>query len=511
MPVASDLSHRGSGSAARAYARLDIEQRGRGLAHSREVAAAPPAPVTLEKVGDFLELDLRRLFVWLRAGFPLILFLAALGAGLGGAYSMWAKPSYVVTTDILIDPAKLQVVGDDLFSAQGQIDTQVINVGSKVRVLTSGNVLERVVDELDLVNDPEFFDPTPSVGFAGLFDGTVEPAGDGRLAATKALRERITTRSDDKSFVVTLSVAAQSTDKAILLSDAMVRAFQAELAVAEANSAGEAASTLGDRLGELKSDVLLAEERVENYKRDHNLASSGGQLVSSQAMTQLNTELVAAQSRAVAAQANYDMLLSAGANVGADSTLSATLITLREKAATVQQELDSQSVIYGPRHPSIVSLSAEIAAVNSQLETELNRIIATVKTELDQNNAAVAALTARMDALKTDQFADNDLQVELRELERDAAAKAAIYENILSRTGQVNELEQINTTNVRVISTATPPAGRSWPPRSAVLIMLGAFAGFALGMVLALALGMIRDMRRPSASSIRQDVTPAMQ
>ncbi len=128
-------------------------------------AAAPVETVTLGKIGDFLELDFERLFTWLRQGLWFALALAVLGAIAGGAYAVLTPPRYTVSTDILIDPANLQVVNDDLFQQPGQTDSALLNAGSKLRVLTSGNVLMRVVDELNLTADKEFYDPEPA-GFS---------------------------------------------------------------------------------------------------------------------------------------------------------------------------------------------------------------------------------------------------------------------------------------------------------------------------------------------------------
>ena len=344
----------------------------------------------------------------------------------------------------------------------GQVDGQVLNAGSKLRVLTSGNVLSRVVDELDLVNDKEFFDPTPSFGLSGLFGASnSEPAADPKLTALANLAQRVGTKADEKSFVATLSVSSESTDKAIAISQAIVKSFQDELAKAEADGAGRAAAALDDRLAQLKAGVQDAEEKVEAYKRENNLAaSSDGQLVSTQTLTQLNGQVVEAQSRVIAAQASYDALVAAGPNAStSDTAASAALTALRDKAGSLQQQLDAQSMVYGPRHPTIVSLTAEVAAVNAQLRTELNRVIAAAKATLDEANASLAALRASSDTLTGNVFSDNESQVALRELERDAASKSAIYESFLSRARQITEREQIDTTNVRVISTAVPPGG----------------------------------------------------
>ncbi|MER8380413.1 GumC family protein [Mesorhizobium sp. M0923] len=453
----------------------------------------PVATVTLDKIGDFLELDFRRLFVWLRAGLALAFMLAVIGGIVGGAYALLSKQRYTVTTEVLINPSNLQVVENDLYSQPGQVDSQLLNTRSKQRILTSGNVLSRVVDELNLTHDPEFFDPDRSTSTSG---AVAKP--DPKLIALKNLADRVNAAADPTSFVTTLSVSAETTAKAILISQAIVKNFQEELAKAEAAGAGRAAAALDSRLGQLKSDVQAAEEKVESYRRSHNLSSSNGQLVSSQTMTQLNGEIVDAQSRVIAAQASYDALVASGINgANPDPTVSEALAALRDRSNSLRQQIDSQSMTFGPRHPTIVRLRTELETVNSQLRAEFSRTVGTAKSSLDKARASLASLNARMNDLKSNVFTDSESEVALRELERDAASKRAVYESFLSRARQISEREQIDTTNVQVISTAVPPPGRSWPPRTALVAGAGAFAGFALGMLLAIGMGIIRDMRRP--------------
>lgn len=487
-------------SGARAYSRLDYEQswRPRTPANTPHAPEAPTT-VTLDKIGDFLELDFGRAFVWIREGLKLAAVLAAAGAIAGGAYALLSPPRYTVTTDIMIDPGNLQVVEGDLFSQPGAVDGQLLNAGSKLRVLTSRNVLARVVTDLDLTSDPEFYDPAPA-GFSlsSLFGGASEAdsARDAAIAAVTALGQHVSTRADEKSFVASLLVSSEKTDKAIAISDAIVKAFRDELAAADADSAARAAEALDGRLDELKTSVLTAEERVQAFRRQHNLSSSGdGQLLSTQAMSALNAQVVEAQTRLITARTNYETLVAAGPQANPADASATGLAALRERAGALDQQLLAQSMIYGPRHPTIVGLSAERDAVRAQLGTEIQRVVAAAKTALEEAQTNLDALTARADSLTSSVFSDNELQVQLRELERDAAAKSAVYENFLSRARQIAEREQIDTTVVRVISTAVPPPGRSWPPRTVLMIGLGGVAGLLLGLVIAIGIGIRRDMR----------------
>jgi len=469
------------------------------------VPAATDSSTAIDKVGEFLEFDFRKMSDWLRAGMKGAVVLALAGGLAGGAYGLLSKRLYTVGTDILINPSNLQVVANDLYAAPNPGDNQVLAVRSKLRVLTSRNVLLHVVDELGLTRDREFNDPSPGLlsSLIGSRSGAAAP--DPRLAVLDVLGKRIVATADETSFVATLSVSAETVDKAIRISQSVVTGFQDELAKAESDGAARAARAIDDRLDQLKQEVQVAEAKVEAYRRTHNLASSQGQLVSSQSMTQVNSEMITAQSRVIAAQAAYDAVLAAGSNATTqDSVASASLAALRTRASGLQQELDGLSMTYGPRYPRLAQLRAELDAANGQIKTELSRILAKARSNLDEAKASFKALDTRMKDMTGTVFTDNEVQVALRELERDAASKTAVYESFLARAHQIAEREQIDTTNVRVISTAVPPQSRSWPPRTSLLIVAGVVLGLAAGLFLALARGMLRELRDPQPAAAEQ-------
>lgn len=458
-------------------------------APQQSVAQPATETVTIEKIGDFLELDLRRISVWLRGGLRWIIALVVLGAIAGAAYGIFSKPSFTVTSDILIDPAGLQVLGNDAGATTNQPapDTALLAAASKLRVMTSGNVLGRVVSDLRLASDPEFADPT----------GAIAPD----VAALAALQKAIKITADEKSFVASMAVTTDNVDKSILISNAIFVAFQDELARAETDGSNRIVDGLDGRLDELRKAVNLADAAVEDYKRANGLQSSAGELTSTLLLNQLNSQVVAAQGQVIAAESAYNELRSGGTGSG-DAAQNATLDALRAQLATAQQKLQSQSMIYGSRHPTILQAQTEVGALQAQVEAETGRMITTAKARLDEANAALAALTAKSESQRGAVFADNQATIKLRELERDAKSKAAVYEAFLSRSQQLSESGDLDTSNVRVISTATPPLARSWPPRTVLMIMLGAGAGLALGLMLALGLGIVSDVKGPRAPRV---------
>lgn len=251
--------------------------------------ARKPAPATSFSLPH---IDVSLLISWLLARWYWVLIGAVVGALIGIGYGMGAKPRYTVYTDLLVPPANLQVLPNDIYVQNQQGDTQLLDVESKMLVLTSGNVLRRVVSELGLASDPEFVGTDgPGLSLGSLFGG--KPAvADKTLAAMRSLSERITARRQERSYMVTIAAWANNPDMAVRIANALAKAFQEEVAQAEADGAGRAASALTDRLAELKQSASDAEAKVAEFKRDHGLQTSAGELISSQSMAQINVKLV---------------------------------------------------------------------------------------------------------------------------------------------------------------------------------------------------------------------------
>ena len=441
---------------------------------------------------ELFRLEPARVLDWLRSGLVSIVAFAILGMVAGYAVVLVIKPRFTAGIDLLVDPSNLRVVADDIFSESMQRDTQLLDVESKLRVLTSGNVLSRVIADLKLTADPEFVQANSK-----------DPAGD----ALRTLAKRVTARRDERSFIVNIAVWTQDAAKSVTITNAIASAFQEELAKAESEGAGRAASSLFARLGDLKTEVAKAEAAVEAFKREEGLQSSSGELVSTLMSNQTNTQLIDAKARVIQAQSRYNELVSTNPKnrMNASALQSETMTMLRTQYSTLRQRVTSQSAVLGPRHPMILSLQPQLKALEGQIDAETARIVQAAKAELDQARSALDALSSEANQMKSSVFQDTTAQIHLRELEREARAKATVYETFMARAGEAAERQQIDTTNVRIVSPAVVPTARSFPPRGYVLAGAGGVAGLGLGIAIAVLSGLWRDYRRLSTAPGQAD------
>ncbi len=462
---------------------------------ARKAAQAATAKAPLLPIA-WPELSIGNGLVWLRGGIKWIAILAMLGAGAGLGYAMIAPPKYTAYTDLIIDPSDLQVVNDDLYKSANDQNAQLLDVESKLRVLTSGNVLRRVVTELNLTADPEFAENgASSLPFVG---GGADPlAGDPVDTAVGILDKKVSAWREERSYVVTVGVSSEKADKSVKIANAIVVAFQAELAQQAADGATRTATALTARVSELQRGVADAETAVEAFKSAHGLQETNGELLNSQSVTQLTKSAVDAQAGLIAAQSHYSELtdpLTGKAN--ADAVQTPTMVALRTEYSKLKQEADAAATLYGPLHPTRASAERQLAGLQAQITAEANRAVQAAKLDLDTATRTVAQLNQQSADARSTVSTDDAAQVTLNNLVREAKAKSDVYEAFLTRAREVTERQQLDTTNVRIISPATPPSARSWPPRGFVVAGIGGFGGLALGLALALGLGWLGEFRR---------------
>src|SRR5580704_17102687 len=110
-------------------------------------------PLALAPIGS---IDLGRIMSSLWRG-KRVIALAASGALIAALlFALTARPQYTTTTQLLIDPAGLRVVENELTPTNPAQDATVLQVERQVHVLTSDSVLRRVIASEHLDRDPEF-------------------------------------------------------------------------------------------------------------------------------------------------------------------------------------------------------------------------------------------------------------------------------------------------------------------------------------------------------------------
>jgi succinoglycan biosynthesis transport protein ExoP len=442
-----------------------------------------------------------QLLGWLLRGWLWMLVAALVGAVVAVGAARLLTPRFTATTELTIAPSNLLIAPNDLYATNIQSDSQILDVESKMRMISSGNVLRRVVDELALKTDPEFASEPPLFGLWEAFNQSQSSVDGFDLAAV--LAKRIKVARQERSYVVSLSIWASDAAMAARLANAVAETFRDELVRADAERLGRAAQGLTARLGEIKAVATEAEERVEAFRRDHSLQqNSWRQPLSAEALERMSGKLTDARARLAEAEARYNEVSRAVSQHGVQGggVQSQTLAGLLADEAALRRQVAVLSKTLGPRHPSLVNVLTEADALAKAIKSETERLRRTARIEVDQARTSLDALTGETRLLRGSVSVDDQAQVKLRELEREASAKTALYQTFLTRAGEAAQRQQIDATDVRVITAAAAPSRATWPPRPIVAAAAGMMLGLLLSAGVLLGRGYLGEFRSRSVN-----------
>jgi capsular exopolysaccharide synthesis family protein len=178
----------------------------RSLYESRETEprAQPSVSniITLDEILRFL-----KRFGWLILAMVIVFFAA------GVAYVMSIEPTYLATTQVLIESQKQS---PSSWQDPGTFDLTLDNaqVESQVEVLRSESISNEVIKSLNLVNDSEFVKPD-----------LAEPDSERLRLAMAAFNQRLNVRRLGQSYVIEVAFRSRNAKKAATIANAITDTY----------------------------------------------------------------------------------------------------------------------------------------------------------------------------------------------------------------------------------------------------------------------------------------------
>lgn len=442
----------------------------------RESPARGHALVDPAAVWLFLRRNLLRMAV-VSALSATLLFLAA--------YFLFNK--YAATAVIIIDPRSTKVTQGG--GVLANIGSDAIAIESLAQVARSEGFLGALVDQLNLTQDDYFAGRGATDSLRRL--GTIE-----KLGAKLTIARRGTT------YVIDVTATSPSAEKSARIANAAAQKILDDQARLRSGTSATTAREIENRLVELRGRVSRAEEAAAEMKAKLKVTDAGqGNTLLERRVFELNQQLVLAGAQTAEARARYELLRKAGPSVGDNlpqAVQSTVLSALRAEYARLSRQSADQATVLGPRHPEVLSLNAQLADVRRQIGAEIGRMMAAARSTYLESEHREAAISNQLKSAQKESGELGPELVKLGELDREAKAERAVYEELLNRQRELTQVKDLDPSDIRIVSPALPPS-RTTPP----LIALAA-GSIVLGLLSGLAYALFSELRRGTLKTTMQ-------
>jgi len=446
------------------------------------------------------QLDLRRLFNVFRRRLRLFIAVAGLIFVAAILLTFTATPKYTATANVMLDTRQEQVVNMEAVLSGLPADSATVD--TEVEVLKSRRLAERVMEALNLDEDPEFngelkedgpLEPVTDAIAGLLASATPEEVADNPVAQQK-IRERVvdnvlaglSVRRSGLTYVINVSYESESPTKAAAIANKFAELYLLEQLEAKFDATQQATTWLNERLEGLRQQVLTDEAAVQQYKIANNLLSAAGTNLTEQEISNYNQSLADARAEVAAAEARLNTARrqlaagSAGDDLG-EALNSVVIQRLREQRVTISAKVADLQGRYGDRHPEMLTARRQLADVDEQIQAEIQRIISNLEAQVQVARQRAGAISGSLSTARGTLAGNNQALVRLNELERTAEASRTLYESYLNRYKETSSQQGIEESDARIVSNAAIPLDQSSPKVPLNL---------ALGLVLALGAGL---------------------
>ena len=422
------------------------------------------------------EIDLSQLFgtLWRGKIWIVLSGLVFLAFGIWYAFTV-AVPLYTSNATGALESREQNVMDSE--SVVAGLPGDLSSINTEVEVLRSRTLIERVVLDLNLVDDPEFNSrlrepPAFSIGMAidfireqisGPKPEPVKPEPSERTILDSVMTSvlgAINISNVRHSAVFRINVVTQSPDKSANIANHLAELYINDQIRVKLEKTEQATKWLSERVVELQISLEKAEEELKSFSSKTDLVSPEGLIALSRQLKEFRERRDALLNSVI----NQDALITglqdslAAAEYDDFATLANNQLLLRLRQSSQGSEQDKRTLF--EEQAMIVLEKKRLDAQRSRRQlAAIERSITEANMRIDQQSSEL---------------------VRLQQLQRETEASRLIYEAFLSRLKETSIQQGIQQADSRILSKAVVPRGPSAPRKSSILalsLLFGLFLG----------------------------------
>lgn len=425
----------------------------------------------------------------------LIALVAAVGLTLAGLALWLISPRYTSEMMLLFESKQNPAESDIQGIMEGKPQDDVTIVG-EIQVLRSRDLARKVIDELDLANDPEFAGRVPMEGdFVGnaliAIKNFILPQDSGMERVIDTFLDGLRVTQITGSPAVLVRYTSKDPEKSSKILSTLANAFMVSRLENRLQNAKWVGAWLNERIKGMRGQVETAERAVAEYRKKYGLVAGERTALVNERISKLSVDLadaVAARQTADAKVQQATRSLQRPESSAASRIIDSDLIQrLRQRQVELEQRGAELSQSLGSRHPQMIQLQAERQKLANELRSEIVRLVDSFEYEARVARAREQGIKEQLDSAKQELSASDQAAVGLRALEREADSNRMMLERFINLVPQISAQSDVQAAlpNVRIISSPNTADSPSFPqplPFLAVVLM----ASLGLGVLLAL-------------------------
>lgn len=421
---------------------------------------------------------------------------------------------YTATGQLEIQPGSASALKVSLASAigsgMGSLDSVI---ESDIRVLTSETILIEVARTLKLQDNPVFLGGVTKIRTArfggreiALLHGDLNDPYV-RSKVLTIMKAHVTVAREPRTQMINISYESKSPELSASIVNTLESAYIEQNFLNHYDRTKQVTKWLAQQIDDLRSVVQSSQDRMVDLQKKLGISTLDPQhsLVVSE-ISELERGLSTATQERILSEARYramlamprDQILDAPSVAGSEGP-QPMLSSMRAQRTALETQLSSLEQIYGPKYPQVKQLRAQLAALDKAIDKEQTRVIAEAKNAYEISLEAQTKAKGLLDSRVQEIYGQRDDLVQYDLMSQDYESNRKMYESILSRLREAAVDAGLDSADVSVVDMASlpvEPSSMSLGKLALIGLFMGAFASFAISLVLERMDTRLRDSRQ---------------
>lgn len=464
---------------------------------------------------------------WLIGGFAIV------GAVVAAGWSYSQKPIYQGKATVVVQQEGPDALQRDLARSA---DVSPEYFQTHFELMKSHYVLQQTAARLKLAEQLEYRADTGGLGawveayrpdmgdFSSWLAAKVPPlqsllGGEGESTASAGLKDELLQRRFSQQVEVMpirgarlahIIVNSEDPQFAARAANTFVSVYVERAQAIELEAKEKAAEWFRSHLNDLRKKVEDSQQALYVFRQKHGLLQAQErQAVTAHSLSELNSELVRAEMRKAETQVRLRQLQSALSDDTEAQTVnwdkldaSTEVLTsshiqgLRTQEIKLTGEMAELSDKYGPLHPKIARVQAELHDLRAQIQQEVSKVYQSAKQEFDMAVVREKTIKEAVDRHKHQKIGSEQYDIEHGILAREAESSQHMYELFLKEMKEANLSMGFRTSNVYLADPAVASAIPVKPQKK-----LNTILGFLVGLMTGVGLALLLNTRDRSLKS----------
>ncbi len=425
-------------------------------------------------------------------------------------------PMYTASTQVLIEENYGSGNIEGTY-AYRRYDPAFLN--TQFKIITSANVVERVVDNLKLdtkyksyfideKNRLEVLAGSLKRKMTSLFSptaSTVSPDGNGqedenfldrkeemsdRDAIVNAIREHLEIDPEKETRIVNIFYSHKVPALAKLIVEALIGAYKEELQEIKHSSSSDTLKWMTKKAEEERRKLEESELALQEYMRENDIITVENKLVIyPQKLSEFSSQLSTVQAERKKLESRYNQIkraLEESRDLETIPVFAENLVlqALREKIYAAEQNIKQLSKVYGYKNPVMIRAKEKLNSLQKERKAEVRRIIESTRNAYELAVSQEKNISDLLRATKNELLNLNEKFVQYSIMQREVNTNSILYDTLTASLKKASVTRQSQSVNVWVVKGARVPPYPS-RPRKLLYVVTGMVFGLLGGVGLA--------------------------